>query len=145
MSMCKSHSIFTCLSMITTLGYNTTYDARQAGYQGVDTYIETRCHIHLRVFPILIKDYCAVYILWSATWMHRQKPYTHFFIRNCLNFEPPAFLKNWPIWGLKISYEFLNFGSYLVIFIQNIKKIYIFFVFYWTSFWGSLKSRSEVS
>ena len=45
------------------------------------------------------------------------------FIRNYLNFEFSKFLKNLPIWGLRISDEFLNFGSYLMIFNRYIKKI----------------------
>ena len=71
-----------------------------------------------------------------------QKRRILFFVRNYFDFELAKFLKNF---FLNISEEFLSFGSYLVIFKLNIKKICIFFVFYRKCFLGSLKSTPDVS
>ena len=85
-------------------------------------------------YTVRVWTYCKSKISFFPTYLEKEvlyheppaKGYTHSLIRNHVNFEPSKFLKTWPIWGLKISYEFLNFGAYLVIFIPNIKKICTF-------------------
>ena len=73
------------------------------------------------------------------------RTYTLFYKKQPQLWAPNVILKIDRFGDLKTAWEFLNFGSYLVIFIPNIKKICIFFVFYRQNFLGSWKSNPEVS